>query len=533
MRSAARGSVLSVAFVALLAGLAACTGDAPSLVDPGVTPDGGVTPALTCTGTAPCANGSPCVDGYCCDGACSGTCEACNVAGREGKCTASKGAPKTKCDGEQTGACAGSCDGANRVACTYPTGACGTLSCAGGKATLAGTCRAGACQKGEEQGCVLGCRGETCLGVKQMSADRGSACAVLTDGKVRCWGSNDSGQIGLDVGTPLASTPTEVFGLTGVLQVASTSGSTCLLMGDKTVRCMGGNASGQLGLGAADTAKHPTPATVPGLTDVMFIGGSSGGHFCAITTTGTIKCWGSNFNGQLGDGTSGTFRAAPVTVCQPDITPCTPSTGATFVTGGDGHTCGIFAAGRVACWGSNSGGELGAPVVTMNPVPKFLVPALTATFLTAGNRSTCAASGGGAKCWGNSSLLGNGTSAANSAVPVSVCTKGDCSTLLTNVTGVSTYDESACGLAGGAVKCWGFNSGGQLGDGSATVSHSFAASTAIAKGVVAITSGGGANYAIVVDGANRDIRCWGNEDTGQCGTGTATSARLTPVSPKW
>ena len=533
MRLAAFPPVLSVAFVAMVA---ACTGDDPTLVDPGGTSvgtDGGRTPGVTCSGTAACANGSPCVDGFCCDGACTGTCEACNVAGSEGKCSAKKGAPRTKCDGEQTGACAGSCDGTNRASCTFPEVTCGAGSCAGGQATLPGLCKAGACQKGEQQACTLGCNADTCLGVKQLAAGYYHACAALTDGKLRCWGSNDSGQTGVDVGTAVVPTPTEVSGISTAVQVAATFGSTCILLADKTVRCMGSNGSGQLGLGAADNIKHATPTTVPGLTDVTFIGGSSGGHY--FTTTGTIKCWGSNGTGQLGDGTSGGVKAAPVTVCQPGVSPCTPSTGATFVAGGDSHTCAAFAGGKVACWGSNASGELGQPVAAMNPIPTFVTPATTATFLTAGNRATCAASAGGAKCWGSNGLgiLGNGTTGASSAVPVSVCTKADCSTLLSSVSGVATYDESACGVAAGAVKCWGTNSGGQLGDGNTTASQAFAATSAIASGAVYVTSGGGANYAIVVDRANRDVRCWGSEGSNQCGTGGTSTARPTPVSPKW
>ncbi|HSO34028.1 MAG TPA: hypothetical protein VLT33_15950, partial [Labilithrix sp.] len=401
-------------------------------------------------------------------------------------------------------------------------------------ATLAGACKAGSCQKGEEQTCALGCLADTCLGVKQMAAGYYHACAVLTDQKVRCWGSNDAGQTGVDPGTAVVPTPTEVSGISSAVQVAATFGSTCILLADKTVRCMGNNASGQLGLGTTDSLKHATPTTVPGLTDVTFIGGSSGGHYCAITTSGAIKCWGGNGTGQLGDGTSGGTKP-PVTVCQPGVVPCTASSGATFVAGGDDHTCAAFAGGRVACWGGNAAGQLGQPAGAMNPVPTFLNPALTATFITAGNRATCAASAGGAKCWGSNGLgvLGNGTTIANSPVPVSVCTKADCSTLLSNVTGVATYDESACGISGGAVKCWGTNSGGQLGDGNASASQTYAATSAIATGAVYVTSGGGANYAIVVDRANRDIRCWGSEGSSQCGTGTPAAPRLTPVAPKW
>lgn len=98
-------------------------------------------------------------------------------------------------------------------------------------------------------------------------------------------------------------------------------------------------------------------------------------------------------------------------------------------------------------------------------------------------------------------------------VPQSVCTKSDCSAGLSGVTAVSTYDESACAVSNGAVKCWGTNSGGALGDGTTTTSQGF--------------------VAIVVDKANRNIRCWGGEFGSLCATGLPAGDRTTLVSPQW
>jgi len=522
------------AFIATFVTLfAACVGDDPTFTPTSPAADGGTVPGATCDGATPCAGGAPCVDNFCCDSPCTGTCEACNLAGKEGRCSPLQGKPRRgACDGDQTGACAGTCDGTKGASCTYPEVACGAGSCAGGSATLPTTCKAGVCQKADQQACTLGCLEDGCLGVKQVAGGYYHTCAVLTDKKVRCWGGNDAGQTG-DVSPAIVPTPQEVSGLSNVVQVAATFGSTCALLEDKTVKCFGGNGSGQLGIGVVDADKHATPMPVVGLTDVVFLAGSSGGHFCAITTSGAIKCWGGNASGQLGDGTITPNKPSPVTVCQPGVAPCAASSGATFVVGGDNHTCATFAGGKVACWGGNAGGQLARPIAPNNPVPTFIVPDLTATYLTAGNRITCAASAGGAKCWGNGGLLGGGMTGADSPTPTSVCTKADCSTLLTGVTGVTTYDESACALAGGAVKCWGTNTGGQLGDGNASSSQSYAATSAIAAGAVSVASGGQANFAIVVDRANRDLRCWGNEGQSQCGTGTPDAARRTPVAPKW
>lgn len=534
-------SALVAGFVFALLG--ACVGDDPVVaVGPGGT-DGGAEggTATTCDASKPCAGGAPCVDGFCCNALCTGTCEACNVAGKEGTCSPVTGKPKHgNCEGEPAGVCAGSCDGKNVAECTYPTSACGApASCTGKEATFAATCKKGTCPAAETQTCTIGCFQDTCLGVKQVAGGSASACAVMTDKHLRCWGDNTFDQLGQTTTPPdIIATPTEVNGLADVEMVAMAGAATCVLLSDKTVKCMGGNVQGELGTGTVDNNNHPL-TLVAGLTDVVFISGASGSHFCAITTAGTVKCWGSNAVGQVGDGTITSTPKPPVTVCMPGVGGCVPSAGATFVAGGDGHTCAAFAGGKVACWGSNRAGELGQTPVPANsgapnPVPTF-VPGLVATYLTAGNAVTCAASSGTAKCFGSNGLgiLGNASQVTSNPVPQAVCAKADCSAGLTGVTAVSTFDESACAVAGGAVKCWGTNYGGALGDGTSSTSQGFAATTAIPSGAVAVTSVGPMNMAIVVDRANRDLRCWGAESGSLCGSGLPAGERKTPISPLW
>lgn len=524
--------------------VAACVGDDPgpstsSSSSSGSTGDGGSsggTGAVACTAASPCATGT-CVDGFCCDAPCTGVCEACNVPGSEGKCTAAKGKPAHgKCDGDADGVCAGSCDGTNRASCTYPEVECGAPSCAGGTATVPPHCKAGVCPAATTQPCSLGCFESGCLGVQQIAADASHVCALLTDGTVRCWGDNSFGQCGF-IGGAEVKTPTEVTGLTGIVSIAAASGATCAVGKDGSVKCWGANGSGQLGLGGATDTNAHAPATIPTISGATFVGGSSGGHFCAIVANGALKCWGSNYGGQLGAGKTSPSETTPVSVCAPGATNpvgCPIATGAKFVTGGDNYTCAILAGDKVACWGTNGQGATGQAGTGNVLFATFVSGNLTATYLAAGNQTTCAVTGGGAKCFGYGARVGNcDTTNANFSDPQDVGANTDCTQKLTGVTGVSTADESVCAVASGAVKCWGTGTGGQFGDGSSNGTRNYAGSNAIATGAVYVASGGGLNYAIVQNGVERDVRCWGGESLSQCGTGSASGERLTPVAPKW
>jgi alpha-tubulin suppressor-like RCC1 family protein len=532
----------AIASVVTLVGVIGCLGDDPASSSPSSSSsgaEGGTALGAPCNATTPCSGGGVCVDGVCCENACSGVCEACNG---EGRCLPVSGAPKHgACNGEATGPCSGTCDGTDRSACKYPEVACGPApSCAGGTVTPASHCKAGSCEALPTQKCSLGCFQEGCLGVKQVAAGSLHACALLTDGKVRCWGSNTSGQAGQDPATDPVKSPVEVAGLSDVKAIAAASSATCALMADGTVSCWGYNGGGQLGRGAGtDTTPHYKSAPVTGISGATFLSTGVGAHFCAIVAGGEIRCWGGNDYGQLGNGTTASpGSTTPVVVCQPPASSssCTPSAGATFVTAGDRHTCAIFAGDKVACWGRGTSGELGRATSANDKYPDFVAPSLAAKYLSAGKQQTCAVDATGAvECWGTNDegSLGNGSSTGTVVAPTPVCTKDDCTTHLAGSTAVTTFAASSCAISSGAVKCWGTNTGGQLGDGSATSSQTVAATSAILTGAEYVASGGAVHFAVVTEGANRDLRCWGNETSYECGVGKATVPRKTPVSPAW
>ena len=387
-------------------------------------------------------------------------------------------------------------------------------------------------------------------------------CALTSGGGVKCWGLNYYGQLG-DGTTTTRSSPFDVSGLSsGVIAVAGGFFHTCAVTSAGRVVCWGNNYLGQLGNGVP--AGHSLPVAVRGLGTGVTAVAAGGNHTCALLSGGVLKCWGDNSHGQLGDGTS-TSRDTPVDVIGID-------NGATAVTGGQAHTCALTSSGGVKCWGSNYAGQLGDGTTVDRYEPVDVI-GLTGGVqsVVAGRSHTCAiTSAGGLKCWGDGGQLGNGTT-GGSSVPVDVsglstgvaavapdyyhtCALmtaggvkcwgfaglvGDGTTIdryapvdvsgLTNgvvaiaVDGIMT-DGHACALMVDAgVKCWGSNTFGKLGDG--TTDHRYAPVDVegIGGGVAAITAGGGHVCALMTSGG---VKCWGLNNYGQIGDGTTTNRAL-------
>jgi alpha-tubulin suppressor-like RCC1 family protein len=181
-----------------------------------------------------------------------------------------------------------------------------------------------------------------------------ASCALLSNGSVWCWGENSRGQLG-DGTTTDRLTPVLVSGLSsGVTAISAGSNHACALLQSGGVRCWGDNDDGQLGDGTF--TDRPTPVDVVGLSSgvvAISAGGDfSDGHTCARLATGALQCWGSNHDGQLGIGGSQfTAQSTPVDVIG------LPGA-ASVVEAGPRHTCAIVS-GRVKCWGDNFDGQLG------------------------------------------------------------------------------------------------------------------------------------------------------------------------------
>ena len=298
-------------------------------------------------------------------------------------------------------------------------------------------------------------------GVQDIDTGEYHACALTASGGVKCWGgSNIYGEIGDGGAIQLRLTPRTVYGLeTGVKAISLGGNHSCALMDSGQIRCWGRDSQGQLG-NDAEMVDKPIPVAVSGISGARAI--SSGGSFsCAITNTGSMKCWGSNSHGQLGNGST-TKSALPVNVAG-------LTSGVTDISSGGAHACAIHS-GTVKCWGYNYFGQLGDSTKVSRAYPD-LVAGLSAgvSRVYAGTSHSCAVlTGGKLMCWGNDQnyQLGDDMNRTNPAVPVDVMT------LNADVTFVSAGENSTCAIKSNhETLCWGSNLNGVLGNGTTDTSH--------------------------------------------------------------
>ena len=306
----------------------------------------------------------------------------------------------------------------------------------------------------------------TVLGGSYVQASGGNyfTCGLTAAGAVTCWGRNADGQLG--DGTNLSrGTPAPVQGLqSGVLQIVAGPASACALMADHTVRCWGNNVYGQLG----DNTQLPrlAPVTVAGLRNVASIAVGAT-HTCARLTDGALKCWGWAYHGLLGNGEGaiGTIRLAPVDV----VSLGTP----TAAVAGANSTCTPLATGRLQCWGRNQYSQLGDGSTVENSLPVLAIVADVAS-VAVGAVNACAVNASHVvSCWGDNSegSVGNGTRGPGVVQATPVVVAG----LPSDVVEIDAGQQHVCALtASDRLFCWGYNVFGQIGDGTTNTDRSSA-----------------------------------------------------------
>lgn len=364
--------------------------------------------------------------------------------------------------------------------------------------------------------------GDQCQRAISLSVGFEHTCAITADARMKCWGSNERGQLGN--GTRESSAiPIDVPLPTPVRAMSAGYYHTCAVAAD-ALYCWGDNTYGEVGDGTMDLRLSPTLVALPNVESV-FAGGTGDdtnntlfAHTCAIVTGGALWCWGLNGSGQLGDGTSVTRSTpAPVTVLPEDVK-------VTAAAIGERHTCALDAEGAVYCWGANDSGQLGTG--TFSEQRSVAEPTIEsgASMIAAGEAHSCALVGRTMRCWGLNAEAQVDPAFGPAAFPRALSPVMDG---VPRPTRIAVGRAHSCGLDDSApgptnVCCFGKNDAGQLGGAGNE------ADVPLLAPYTAVAVGAGAEHTCVLTGEG-GIQCWGSNEYGQLGNGVAGGDTTTPV----
>src|SRR5512133_2469127 len=345
-------------------------------------------------------------------------------------------------------------------------------------------------EKGGNVGTSLGLFGGSSSQNHTGATDRGGTASGTTTSR-----NNNGGSVALTLG---GTTSTTSDALSGGAQ-AVTSSTSAGGIATKTGETMGSGVIGgsatrgvSAGTGGIPASGGRTNANEKPLVISLALGSY---HSCALFNTGTVKCWGCNDFGRLGDGTE-MHAATAVEVVGIN--------NARAISAGRWTTCALLADGTVACWGDNSAGQLGSGTTEPKSLVPIAVPGLAnVTRLTSGVAHECVLMGAGAtKCWGANSFgqLGNGL-LDDSSAPVTPA-------------GGYYFDRMSASYhtcmttSMGSVACWGLNANGELGDGTSGEGANKSAPVLV-EGLDLVSGiAVGASHTCALR-SDRTVHCWG------------------------
>lgn len=402
----------------------------------------------------------------------------------------------------------------------------------------------------------VACDGSPCA--TQLVAGSDHFCVRMSDGTVRCWGSDAWGVLGTtpepDTGDPIpdagspdaASTVHAIADLSGVAQLSAAGATTCARLEDGSVKCWGDNRAAQLGLAVdppvADYDPHPTPSVVPLASTAKRVDVGQG-IACAVLGSGQLSCWGRNDQAQLAR------PSAPSDPSGPGLAQIEPLTLSRLAMS-DYSMLGLSAEGEVWSWGA-LGGDFGTVAGRVGSVPSSATPKRLATLekvtsLAASvwlhpypddptfppppqpppRAHACALANGEVYCWGRSytGALGTGfpdkeQEPAHAPFPDKVKTWPQ---------QLAVGDEITCArMTDGSVHCCGSDTKGRLGTGRMiTLASSFTRADAFSHYAVQVATTDRAVCALVQDGT---VECWGSNEKGELGRSRDSADHPSPV----
>ncbi|HMM49047.1 MAG TPA: hypothetical protein PKE32_05485 [Miltoncostaeaceae bacterium] len=340
----------------------------------------------------------------------------------------------------------------------------------------------------------------------QRSEGGDRTCGGRDDGTVACWGSSVAG-----TADGQSNAPTDIAGLSGVTTVDSGGVHACASAASR-VHCWGWNGDGQLGTGSSDSFRIAVPRTLNKIAGASVIA-AGGRHTCAVQDDGSVWCWGAGNRGQILNGTSEFESPRNVQVLS----------GLSALDADSDYNCGIRTGGQVVCWGDNVRGQVSGAPGSAVTTPKDVPGLNNAVSIATGSNHACAAlATGRVSCWGSNEegALGYAKAPKPAGTPVLV-------PRLAGVVEVSAGRGFSCARTKtGRVMCWGANGLGYLGSGDPLIPSPTPLPVAGLNDAVAISSGYSHTCAVRATG---QIVCWGSNRDGQLGNGTRAIASATPV----
>ena len=347
-----------------------------------------------------------------------------------------------------------------------------------------------------------------------------SMCSIASNRETYCWGNNNYGQFGNGTtnwgSDPTLSATAGPLGDKNLVDISMGNTFSCGIASNYNAYCWGQNNYGGLGDGSTSNTSTPVPVVASGALAGKTVRSIASGmqHACAIASDNRAYCWGSGSQGALGNNSTAD-SSVPVAVNTSGV--LSGKTILALSSGGISHTCAIASDYRAYCWGTNDFRALGNNSTTSSSVPTAVyssgvLAGKSILSISSGDYHTCAlASDNQVYCWGrgNYGQLGN-NSTADSAVPVAVNTSGVLAGKTIVAVGSGYYHT--CALASDAqVYCWGWNTNGQLGNGSTTQANVPVAVTTSGvlsgKKILAMSRGGTHHTCVLA--SDNNTYCWG------------------------